>query len=672
MMTTTMRNDTDCGWQTLIKSVAPQGCALAAALLTTYDRAEARLLAETLLPEWLALSHIPGDADALEQTSFSLELDARLKNLHNRIVVISSTVREDPVEADVAAAAAVDEGLYPWIWRSIRQLTVGKTGQAVQHAKLWLLHWEQPKKENEANEDKGTREYLEIVVSSANLTRAAFKDQIQAAWRVCLPLLPKSSKARSSAWGVLPDFVRALADSCGDATQLDRFTDLLARADCPAGVSFIASVPGKHPSRAQWGAAGLRSATPSGRGAVKVLILSPFVGAWRADSLAQWCRHFEGVPAQLSLAWIEKNHPWEPHWQLPAATLTELVAAGSTLLQLMLEPGNDKLSHHFHSEHHSNDVRWSHAKLYAFQRGNSRRLLLTSANFSQAAWGKRATNGDLTIDNFELGVCIEQAAWPLGQLAPFATHENVATRTEKLMRGRCLIPWAEASWDGKHIRLECKSQSALTGEVLSRKAPLKVARWQPGSGALWAAQIPWADVKHLPQSVALHCETETLNVPVFDMREPAARELSFPEEILDADIQALNDQLLLERYGGKAVTEDETTDATVFDSTAADDDAPGNDGTPSQNAGTPGDTTSADSYAVESFVVARQMLDISDIWAKLVTQAQHGSSAFMLDGLLRDGVLLKAAFDRKASAKNGMGAVLAAEELALRLKHWDQ
>ncbi|OIN90581.1 MAG: hypothetical protein AUJ20_13915 [Comamonadaceae bacterium CG1_02_60_18] len=664
-----MRNDTGFGWQTLIKSAAPQGCALAGALLTTYDRAEARLLSETLLPEWLALSHMQGDADALEQASFSLELDARLKNLHNRIVVVSSTLREDHVEAQGAAA---DDGLYPWIWRSIRQRTVGKTGQAVQHAKLWLLHWEQPKNENK-DQDKQNQEYLEIVVSSANLTRAAFKDQIQAAWRVCVPLQPKPSKARSSAWGVLPAFVRALADSCGDATQLDRFIDLLARAECPAGVSFIASVPGKHPLRSQWGAAGLRSATPSGRGAVKVSILSPFVGAWRSDSLEQWCARFEGTPAHLSLAWIGKNHPWEPNWLLPAATLTELAAAGCTLLQLTLEPGNDQLSHHFNSEHHSKDGRWSHAKLYAFQRGNSRRLLLTSANFSQAAWGKRATNGGLSIDNFELGVCIEQAAWPLGQLTAFATLENLATRNVKLIRSRCLIPWAEASWDGKHIRLGCKCQSALTGEVFSRKAPLKIARWQSGSGALLSAQIAWTDTKNLPQSVALHCETETLNVPIFDTREPAAREQSFPEEITQADVQALSDQLLLERYGGKAVTEDETDAATNFDRAVTDDDeALGDDGTLGQKQDIPGDAALADSYAVASFVLARQMLDIVDNWAKLVTQARQGSSAFMLDGLRRDGNLLMAAFMRKASAENGMGARLAAEELALRLKHWDQ
>lgn len=655
MMMTSMSNDSVFGWQSLIKSVAPKGCALAAALLTTYDRAEARLLAETLLPEWMGLSHIPSGSDALEQTCFSLELDARLKNLHNRIVVVSSTLREDCVQAETAA----DQGHYPWIWRSIRQLTVGKAGQAVQHAKLWLLHWVHP--------EQG--EYLEIVVSSANLTRSAFQGQIQAAWRVCLPLLSKPSKVRSSAWGVLPEFVRALADSCGDSTHLVQFSDLLARADCPEGVSFIASVPGTHPPRSRWGAFGLRSATPSGRGAVKVSISCPFVGAWRTDSLGQWCMQFESTPQHLSLAWIEKDHPWAHFWLLPAATLTELVKAGSTLLQLTLQPDNDKLSRHFHEEHRSNDRRWSHAKVYAFQRGNSIRLLLTSANFSQAAWGKLERSGNLTIDNFELGVCIAQADWPLGQLPEFEKFDSLATHEDKLIRGNCLIPWAEASWDGENILLECKSLSTLEGEVLSLKAPLKITRWLKSGGALLTTQIPWADTKTFPRSVVLQCETETLNVPIFDVREPAARELSFPEEISDSDVQALSDQLLLERYGGKAVTEDEVD----FDTPVShDDDTLGDVSTSSLKRDGPRDAASADSYAVASFVEARLMLDIVDNWAKLVVQAQRGSSAFTLDGLQRDGSLLKAAFDRKASAKSGMGAVLAAEELALRLKHWRQ
>jgi hypothetical protein len=648
-----MNSSDDFGWATLVKSVAPDGCTLAAGLLTTYDRAEARLLAETLLPEWLKLSHLPGD-DATEQTSFALELDDRLKQLHNRIVVVSSNLREQASEETIAA----DEGLYPWIWRSIRQLTVGKTGQAVQHAKLWLLHWVHPE----------GGQYLEIVVSSANLTRAAFRQQIQAAWRVCLPLAPKSTKVRLSAWGVLPDFMRALAVSCGDDTHLERFIDLLARTDRPTGVSFVASVPGKHASRASWGAAGLRSIAPLGRGAVSASILSPFVGAWSADSLRQWCAHFESKPERLSLAWINQDHPWVPYWLLPEATLKHLVAAGSTLLQLQLEHGNDKLTNQFHSEHRSADARWSHAKVYAFQLGNSRRLLLTSANFSQAAWGKQASNGDLTIDNFELGVCIEQANWPLGELQKFANLQEAATSAVKLGRGSCLISWAEASWDGKLIQVEYKSQSPVTGEVLSRKDLLQITYWQSGNGALSTATIRWTDTKDLPQSVALHCEAETLNVPVFDTRELAAREVSYPEEISDVDVQALCDQLLFERYGGKAVAEDETDLATD----AVADDEQGAEAAASGQAGElVGDAGPKDSYAVATFLVARQMLGIVDHWVNLVAQARQGSSPFILEGLQRDGLLLMAALNRKVVHDKSIGARLAAEEFALHLNHWN-
>ena len=116
-------------------------------------------------------------ARAAERQYFLLELDQRLKQLHDHLVVVSSTAREEPADAEEG-----ESGTYGWIWRSIRHLTVGRRGRAVQHAKLWLLHWV-------ADED-GV-EYLEIVVSSANLTRAAFKGQLQAAWRACIELHPQ-------------------------------------------------------------------------------------------------------------------------------------------------------------------------------------------------------------------------------------------------------------------------------------------------------------------------------------------------------------------------------------------------------------------------------------------------------------------------------------------------
>ena len=168
------------GWESLLHSDAPSGCGLKAALLTTYDRADERILVEHLLPLLLKLNREPGGEGA-ERQYFLLELDRRLKQLHDKLVVVSSTVREEPADSQEN-----DSGMYGWIWRSIHHLTVGSRRKAVQHAKLWLLHW------GAAGED-GV-EYIEIVVSSANLTRAAFKGQLQAAWRACVKLSTYSHK----------------------------------------------------------------------------------------------------------------------------------------------------------------------------------------------------------------------------------------------------------------------------------------------------------------------------------------------------------------------------------------------------------------------------------------------------------------------------------------------
>jgi hypothetical protein len=179
-------------------------------------------------------------------------------------------VRDEPGEPAQGA-----DGTYGWIWRSIRPLTVGRRRHAVQHAKLWLFHW--------GAKDEAGVEYLEIVVSSTNLTRAAFKDQIQAAWRACIELHPLHSESRLHGWGILPAFLRELAASAGDDSRLAPFLELLARADCPEGVTFVASVPGTQSRqvlrRTPWGAAGLKESLPSGRGAVTISILSPFIGS---------------------------------------------------------------------------------------------------------------------------------------------------------------------------------------------------------------------------------------------------------------------------------------------------------------------------------------------------------------------------------------------------------
>ena len=40
---------------------------------------------------------------------------------------------------------------------------------------------------------------------------------------------------------------------------------------------------------------------------------------------------------------------------------------------------------------------------------------------------KLARDGNLTIENFELGVCLDQASWRFGDLAPFTNTKDAAT-----------------------------------------------------------------------------------------------------------------------------------------------------------------------------------------------------------------------------------------------------
>jgi hypothetical protein len=348
-------SSTELGWESLLHTDAPPACPLKAALFTTYDRADERLLAEHLLPLLLKLSREP-DGEGAERQYFLLELDQRLKHLHDHLIVVSSTSREEPTDEEEG-----ERGTYGWIWRSIRNLTVGSKGRAVQHAKLWLLHW--------GAADVDGIEYLELVISSANLTRAAFRSQVQAAWRACIKLHPQRSNERLRSWGVLPEFLRELAASAGEDEHLAPFTELLARGDCPAGVSFVASVPGMHSRqilrRTPWGAAGLRNLLPSGRGAVRVAMLVPFVGSWGAEALRCWCAAFEGSPDRMTMIWIDQNHPWAQaaKWVLPKATLQTLAKLDATLVKLRHSPDQQDETDPFHEEHLRGDDRWSHAKV---------------------------------------------------------------------------------------------------------------------------------------------------------------------------------------------------------------------------------------------------------------------------------------------------------------------
>ena len=640
------------GWQPLLHTDVPANCALKAALFTTYDRADERLLVEHLLPHFLKLGHEP-DSEGTERQYFLLELDRRLKQLHDRIVVVSSMAREEPGDAEENAS-----GTYGWIWRSIRQLTVGSRGRAVQHAKLWMLHW---------GAGADGVEYLELVISSANLTRAAFRGQLQAGWRACIELHPKRSEERLKRWGMLPAFLRELDRSADEEQRLDPFLELLARGDCPEGVSFVASVPGKYSRQTlrslPWGAAGLREIVPAGAGRVGVAILSPFAGSWDAIVLGRWCDRFEGSPDRLKLVWIDKHHPWAGKWILPAATLKTL--GSDSLLQHRHNSNEANETDLFHEEHRPADDRWCHAKVYSFKRGHSRRLLVTSANFSPAAWGRENADGELTIENFELGVCIEQGLWPFDDLETFDDLQDVATVPQLPVRDGNTISWASAGWDGTtvEVRCRCKVPHGLKGRIQSFGGSTSFSHWEEDPNSrLLLARVAWTDARKQPTSVELTCEQSTVIVAIFDGRPAADRENSLPPEVDEDLAQTMRDELLFELYGGLVAS-----DGLGLTPTASDDDGI------SDEDGGPG---RPDSYDVPAFESARRHLGVVDIWADRVKAvAERTTAEFELGVLRRDGEFLIAAFKRQMDrdGQNGadwkLGAKLAAEELAVRLKH---
>jgi len=142
------------------------------------------------------------------------------------------------------------------------------------------------------------------------------------------------------------------------------------------------------------------------------------------------------LPGDIRLVWIDTKHPWAigNKWVMPKETLKGLRKAGVMICRLPdhtvhgASRCGDEDSGLFHDEHAPSDERWSHAKVYWIKRGNSERLLITSANFSKAAWGSQMQGGGRRIENFELGVCVDGGKWPFNGLSSFAKHaKNVFT-----------------------------------------------------------------------------------------------------------------------------------------------------------------------------------------------------------------------------------------------------
>lgn len=571
--------------------------------MTSFEQPDAGLLVEHLLPSLLGANNSLSQ-EFQERNLFFGELGTALETLHGRLTVISSPPR-----------GAREDSQYPWLWRYVSHFNVGSEARAVQHAKLWAFHW---KIDDE--------EALELHVSSTNLTSSAFKSQLQAGWQVTIPLEERASQRTRPTWGELVPFLEALGASAGAvaATRLQRLVTLLGRAKCPADVAFVASVPGRKSAARQ-----LAELGPS-----EIHVLTPTIGEWNERTLAAWSADAGVALKKVHLKWISEAHPWATTsgWSLSKAACENLQSSG---VQLDCLPKETR----FTKNHRDGDPRWSHAKVYLLRSRRRRRLLITSANWSAAAWGA----GRTASRNFELGVVFESEWTDLEGLGePFDPPETVpfcVNRVEDEERVSAL-EWAEASWDGQRIALRARSTESV--------APISVVVTFTGSTeesiplVKVEASMPWNDAEQTPLAARFTQGAAVLEVNVLDLRPPSEFAKTPLPEVDPAVEKALREAFLLQRYGGPAVDPESI---------------PGLGG----EGGTAGVSAPATDYAVQAWIDARAAFSVVDKWRAALDEA--AADAPRREQVCMDGEELRALFARR----EGPGALLVVEELGWRL-----
>jgi len=572
------------------------------AWFTTYDQPDTGLLVEHLLPSLLganqALSQKPQD-----RTLFFGELGTVLESLHGRLTVISSPPREQRTSSQ-----------YPWLWRYVSHFTVGAEFPAVQHAKLWAFHW-----------NTGDGDQLELHISSTNLTTSALKGQVQAGWNTFVPLQENPTKTRQRGWGDLIPFLEALGLSAGDNAKkrIDRLIDLLGKAECPEGVTFVASTPGGKKRAAQT----LKKLGPSA-----VHIVTPTIGDWSKDTLVAWSKDIGISPEKVHLKWIDADHQWANSggWTLTKQARNALQNNGVQLNHL---PPDARFS----NLHADGDERWSHAKLYLLRIPNKKKryLLVTSANWSPSAWGAGSKKPPR---NFELGVVFE-TDWKM--LETVRGDLSTPYCIDRSRTGDSSLQWAEATWDGKRIDLRVRSSDSST--------PLTVTIIFTGGSeesihiVNCAAALPWRDPECTPLTASFAQGNEMLEVDVLDLRPPAAFAKTPLPEVDPALSKELRAAFLLQRYGGPVV---EIPGPTPVPRTARQ----------TSKGGKP----IAD-YSVQAWTDARAAFEVMDNWLAALADAK--GDPVLLERVCVDGKELCELY----ASRQGAAAALVAEEFGWRL-----
>jgi hypothetical protein len=563
-------------------------------------------MVEHLLPSLLGLYYTLSQ-ELQERNLFFGELSTALEALRDRFTVISSPPRGTRKDSQ-----------YPWLWRYVSHFNVGSETRAVQHAKLWAYHWK-----------LNGKEALELYVSSTNLTSSAFRSQLQAGWHAMLLLKERATPAALQTWGELIPFLKALGASAGAvaAVRLERLISLLRRAECPADVTFVASVPGSKGSKSA--ARQLAKFKPS-----EIHILTPTIGEWNERTLADWSADVGFAPNKIHLKWISDAHPWAANtgWALSKAASENLQRSGVRLECLPKET-------RFTDQHRDGDPRWSHAKLYLLRSGRKRRLLVTSANWSAAAWGA----GRFAPRNFELGVVFESEWTDLEVLGErFDPPQTVPFCVDcpKVEERVSTLEWAEASWDGKHIVLRVRSTDPVTAisAVVTFAGSLERSILLTKS----EASMAWNDMNKTPLAARFMQGAEVLEVDIVDFRSPSEFAKTPLPEVDPASERDLREAFLLQRYGGQVVDPESI---------------PGLGGGRGPNGSPPPPSD----YAVQAWIEARAAFAVVDRWRAALEEA--AGDTLRREQIYMDGKELRALFARREDP----WAPLVAEELGWHL-----
>jgi hypothetical protein len=312
------------------------------------------------------------------------------------------------------------------------------------------------------------------------------------------------------------------------------------------------------------------------------------------------------------------------------ATLLRTHRVTSSLSQLLRTAASRKVS-----------ARYSAFSIPIWKRKRTGRgyLLVTSANWSVAAWGA----GKIAPHNFELGVLFESDWTELEALRePFDPPDTCpfcVDRTDE-EENESALEWAEASWDGKRILLRERSSDFDT--PITALVTFMGSLDEGISLVDGAAVMPWNDPEHTPLTARFTQDTEMLEVDVLDLRPPTKFAETPLPEVDPAVAKALREAFLLQRYGGPVVDPE-----TI----------PGLGGAHRSLAvGAP-----AADYSVQAWLDARAAFHVVDQWRAALAEA--AGDPVLIERVRLDGEELHSLYARR----NGPAAGLVVEELGWRL-----